>query len=866
MEKLAILERVRSTRPMRQRLKIVLPIGMILLIAVAILSSWSIWQLREAIRYERRSYAVQSNVDDLFELVQGAESSQRGYLITGKEEYLNTYLNSFPQIPAAYAKLKRSVRGLPLKDTQIAELDELLDKKLEELKLTVILQQSEKEDDALALMQTDKGENLMIKLHEALDSIDKLAARDAQIHESFVRRYGTLLIFAIGAGSFGTLAFVLLFAFLSREELRQRIRSEKELRSAQDAALIASKLKSQFLATVSHEIRTPLNGIIGMSDLLRLRSKDPEQRRFIEVIHNSGNALLKIVNDILDFSKIEAGKIDFEYSEFSLLDIVESTSELFAVKAKEKNLRLYSFIESGVPSVVLGDASRVSQILRNYISNAVKFTNEGGVLIRVRLRFQSGSKAVIRFEVQDTGGGISTENQALLFQPFNQVGLVGSTSAPRQEGTGLGLSICKDLSVNMGGQVGLDSQPGHGSTFWFEIPFKDVEHKTLAQANEPTPRGEMIVCLSQTPLLDQLIALYSSDLHFEARCSDDIDSDLETMIEARHGIVMIDMENRSDDDLISLVRKARASSAKHVVLLARAQLEELSPALRNEKVDAIFGSPFRREQLISVLRGLDELTQLSKAPVATLNESELAPGAPLILLVEDNQTNQLVAELILQGLGYRVHTVANGKEALEALSRISYQVVLMDCQMPVMDGFAATEEIRRRELLTGHSTPIVAMTANALAADREHCLEVGMNDFIAKPFQPSELNAVIQKYLKLESRSAVDWAVLSELAKKTNETVVSRLIQSFLKTLPASLAEIRKAKENRDAEAMRAWAHQLKSSSASLGAMELHSLCSELEGAAEAAASPEALDSLSDELLKNGEAVLENFRGQSRYL
>ncbi|RYZ71047.1 MAG: hypothetical protein EOP05_12465, partial [Proteobacteria bacterium] len=181
---------------MRQRLKIVLPIGMLLLIAVAILSSWSIWQLREAIRYERQSYAVQSNVDDLFELVQGAESSQRGYLITGKDEYLNTYLNSFPQIPAAYAKLKRSVRGLPLKENQIAELDELLNKKLEELKLTVILQQSEKEDDALALMQTDKGESLMINLHEALDSIDKLAARDAQIHESFVRRYGTLLIFA----------------------------------------------------------------------------------------------------------------------------------------------------------------------------------------------------------------------------------------------------------------------------------------------------------------------------------------------------------------------------------------------------------------------------------------------------------------------------------------------------------------------------------------------------------------------------------------------------------------------------------------------------------------------------------------------
>ena len=295
-----------------------------------------------------------------------------------------------------------------------------------------------------------------------------------------------------------------------------------------------------------------------------------------------------------------------------------------------------------------------------------------GVLIRVRLRFQSGSKAVIRFEVQDTGGGISPENQELLFQPFNQV---STGQAPRQEGTGLGLSICKDLAVNMGGQVGLESQASHGSTFWFEIPFKDVHHKKLAEITLPTPKGEMIVCLSQTPLLDQLIALYSSDLHFEARCSDEIDTELVSMIESRRAVVMIDMESRSDEAVASLVKQAKLAKAKHVVLLARAQLEELSPLLRDLEVDAILGSPFRREQLISVLQSSIESALSGRVLPQVAADAVLLPNAPLLLLVEDNQTNQLVAELILQGLGYRVHTVANGKEALEALERISYDVV-----------------------------------------------------------------------------------------------------------------------------------------------------------------------------------------------
>lgn len=842
---------------MRQRLKVVLPIGILTLIAVGLLSSWSVWQLREAIRYERQSYAVQSNVDDLFELVQGAESSQRGYLITGKEEYLNTYLSSFPRIPAAYARLKQSVRNLPLKRGQLEELDDLLGRKMDELKQTVILQQSEKEDDALALFQTDRGENLMNRLHEALDAIDRLAVQDAQLHESFVRRYGTVLVFAIGLGSLLTLALVLVFAFLSREEIRQRIRTEHELRSAQNAALIASKLKSQFLATVSHEIRTPLNGIIGMSDLLRARIQDSELRRFVDIIHNSGNALLKIVNDILDFSKIEAGKIDFEYSEFSVLEVVESTADLFAARAKEKGLRLYSFVDSSLPKLVLGDASRTSQILRNLISNAVKFTSSGGVLIRARLRFQSGSKSVVRFEIQDTGRGIALDDQNLLFQPFNQVG--GS----HEEGTGLGLSICKDLAVSMGGQIGMESQPGQGATFWFELPLKDLSHQTLASENEASVKGEVVVCFSQSALLDQVIALYSSDLYFEARCVESFDSATSELIRQRSAKVVIDLESRSPDDVQTLITQVQSSEGKDIILLGRSQLDELPSEIDRSEISGVLGSPFRREQWLDILRGR-KVSPSNVLSSTELLESKLTAASPVLLLVEDNQTNQLVAELILQGLGYRVHTVANGKEALEALSRISYDAVLMDCQMPVMDGFTSTEEIRKRETTTAHKTPIIAMTANALESDKERCLASGMDDFIAKPFQPEQLNALLQKWLKPGVKSVVDWSVLHQLAQKTNETVVARLIQSFLKTLPASLDEIKKACEANDAQAMKSWAHQLKSSCGTLGALELQELCSRLESTIEVGATSE-IEGLSTSILVQGERVLASFQTQTRY-
>ena len=849
-------------------LNIALPIALLTLIGVALFSSWSIYQLREGIRYERQSNFIKENVHNVYELIQGAESSQRGYLLTGKTEYLATYMTSFPEIPKAVEQLKRSVAFLPDHQGPINELDELLAKKLDELKLTVVLQQNEKEDDALALIQTDRGEALMNRIHAVLDGIDRDARREALIHQTFVRRYSSVLNLTIGLGTAMTLMLVLLFAFFTRDEIKRRTRSEQELRTAQDAALIASKLKSQFLATVSHEIRTPLNGIIGMSDLLRARVREPEHRRFIDIIHNSGNALLKIVNDILDFSKIEAGRIDFEFSEFSLLDTVEATVDLYSAQAREKKVALLSYTDPSAPSRVVGDSSRISQILRNLISNALKFTEEGGVTIRARVLARTADKSLMRFEVQDSGRGIGPEHHRLLFQPFNQV-----TEGGRKEGTGLGLSICKDLAEAMGGAVGFDSALGKGSTFWFEIPLKSSSDVTVSAAQTVTLAPWSVFFVGVDNVIAKVLNQYGSEwgatlVEIPDWSASDGRAFLANSLEAqaRAGsttgkpVIFVSLERALSDKIAADLREIARARTARIIFVSPDALDELPPAIREIAAEGLLGEPFRREQLISILNGSSNFV-----PVAVPARPEKQDSA-LILLVEDNQTNQLLAELLLQELNHRVHTVANGREAVEALTRITYDLVLMDCQMPVMDGFEATRQIRAREATTGQHTPIVAMTANALDSDREKCFAAGMDDFLAKPFQANELSDKLRKWVKVETRGTVDWAVLHDLSAKTNTTIASRLIQSFLKTLPASLDAIRTALKSQDNQSLRAWAHQLKSSSASLGALELNKLCIRLEDAVDSASSPAMIEVAAHDLIANGEIALAEFKSQTRYV
>lgn len=757
------LRLLKSSLVTRTALKFILPGGLLLLAAVTALSAWSISQFIQTIRIERESLDLEAKLNDFYQLIQSAETSQRGYLLTGNDEYLKTYLESVPQIPHEIKILSKLAASNPQQMERVEKLRPLVTRRLEDLRITVILMQNQQGGKALAVVNTDEGERLMREIREILDQMDTTLKKDLKIHEAFFQKYSSILLRAIVIGSILAGVLVVLFGYLTSLELKRRSQTEIELKSAQESALIASRLKSQFLATVSHEIRTPLNGIIGMSDVLRTREHDNEKRRFVEVIHRSGQALLRIVNDILDFSKVEAGKIDFEISEFNSANVVADTVELLSTIASEQKLEIKTELDSDIPPVLLGDASRLAQVLRNLVSNALKFTAYGTITVMCKLRFRSDDRVVLRFDVIDTGAGIDANAIPLLFIPFSQV---ARTPQNRQEGTGLGLSICKALVEQMGGRVGVESTLGRGSDFWFELPFK---------------------------------------------------------------IASSEKTNSSIDAAFDHRTKASLQSTR-----------EISPTLTIVK---------RREPARSLL----------------------------VLVVEDNPTNQLIAEAQLDSLGHRSHTVANGEEALEAISRLQYDAVLMDCMMPVLDGYNATLRIRELEHSTGRHLPIIAVTANASAEDRKRCLETGMDEYLAKPFKSDDLELALNRLVSrstsaikalemkaTEAETWIDWSTLRDLESKTSADVLNRLLRSFADTAQHAMQEIEASCARGEPEKMRSWAHHLRSSSATLGAAKLAKLCDELEALVKVGNGQMSADlvSKSNELLAAGRASLRELNSE----
>lgn len=632
---------------------------------------------------------------------------------------------------------------------------------------------------------------------------------------------------------------------------------ERELRVARDNALKFAKLKADFAATVSHEIRTPLNGVVGTLDILMATEMPPNQRQFVEIAWDSSQYLLDLINNILDFSRLEAGKVELERTEFGVARLVEDVIELVLPQAMQKRLDLGYLVAPEIPARLLGDPRRLRQVLLNLISNSVKFTDQGRVEVRITRaadRLPAGGavgdgELTICFGIVDTGIGIALDVQESIFDSFTQA---DTFTTRRFGGSGLGLAICKQLVELMGGQIGVESAPGRGSRFWFQVPLAEVAGGELATTTASW-KGQRALVADESDIARRFLEQALAGWGFECQVAVDADAAMAAIAGAEacgrpfHLVLLDTALAAAGTESLALRIRAEHGGGPRLILMNRYGAERVPGVVH---ADAYLAKPLRLERLLEAIITAIGGDGDSNAPEASPSLVPDESGAPWVLIVEDNRTNQAIARGMLSVLGCRTDVAENGQEGVLAFKRQPWDMILMDCAMPGMDGYEVTAAVRMLEEGEDRRTPIVAMTANVQPSDVEKCLASGMDDHLAKPLTLDNLAAKLRRWISGfaavpampdsagqegmgKASEPIDRAFLGKLREALG-SAIGQAIRPFLEDMPGYLEEMDEAAAAGNGEQLRRAAHAVKGAAGNLGAHVLMAVAREIEDDAEA--------------------------------